>query len=117
DHLRDHQAGDRAVGEALARVAADHVNVIDLGELADVREAISGLDDLSRPSRDDVADERKPLARPALELVPAFVRISTMTDAMIAAADEQYLVTGRARGEPHVVIGVRGVPHERVRES
>jgi hypothetical protein len=57
--LGDEHAGDRAVGEPLSGVAGDDIDMVDVGAAPDERQSISGLDDLPRPPRDDLAGERE----------------------------------------------------------
>ena len=82
DQLGSH-AGDHAVRDARCRVAGHDVDVLVTGQLADVREAVGRLLDLSRPARDRGAGRREVLARPRLELRPVDLGIA-LADAMVS---------------------------------
>src|SRR5205814_3053428 len=113
DKVGDEHSGDHAVGDALTGVAAGDKHPMTAGAMANEGRVIDRVEYLSRPPITDRTEFAEPFARPVLERLEALGRIVGFARTMILAADEQQFRRS-PRMEPHIVIGVFGVPVEDV---
>src|SRR5687768_10482761 len=125
DQLVENDAGDGPVRHAVSRITRGNVDVlVGPGILPDIGEVIHGLHDLSRPAIVYALDHGEAFPRPFLEAAEWLLVIVGigLAGLVILSTDDEDLVIGFLTGrilerlESDVVIGVRRVPVQSVRD-
>src|SRR5690606_6985246 len=104
DQVGQQQGSERAVGEAVARVAGDQVDIVLAWVGADEGQAVGGFQDLPRPRGTESGDRREMFARPGLQ-AHVGLRIVVLSDLVVVATDnDQHLSFVAALQQADVVI-------------
>src|SRR5215218_3229069 len=88
DQVRDQDAGDEAVGDALSGIAADNEDMLLVRRPPDETDEIDWLQHLSRPAMGDRAHVRQSFARPLLQCCEAFLAVISLSRLVVFATDD-----------------------------
>ena len=107
------------MGHAVARIPRRDVHVVGVERIApDERHPVDRLHDLARPAVLRRAEHRKPLPGPLLQAAVAHVGVVRLSRLVILAADDEEVASlVRATGHPRVVVWVRRIPVQPLRDG
>ena len=115
DQVRDQQAGDDPVRDALTRIPSRHVHILATGIAADEAAIVDGLEDLSGPAVRLPAQIRDQASDPRFQAFEADPAVIAFTGLMIRPANDQVVGCSRTELKAHVMVGIERVPIERNR--
>ena len=90
----EQNAGERAVGHALAGIAGGDMNTFAARIAADEAAVVDGVEHLSRPAIDFFAELRHERADPGLDRFEAHIAVIGLAGFVVGAAGDQ--IVGRA---------------------
>lgn len=114
DQIGKDEASSGPHGHALAGIAGDDKNTFVAGIAPDEGHVIDGLVHLARPAMAHCAQPWKTRARPSFEIGQTDVGVVGQPRLVIFSADDRMDSAAGARLEAHIMIRVKGVPHQRI---